>query len=222
MKHQIENNSYSEAKNIKEEVALFLDSLDRHNVKTDLSIYKEELGEILYRKGIEYDPTKRPEFPEKDRAILEPLWNFRKELDEWNTFTEPIVRDYRKRIFEYLYSTFGVVENKPNDGEKLNSKEHRAVTVEETSNQFLDKLIKKVIKPGNKIDDKLYEYYKESFLAEDKQKQEEFRKIKDEIPREEFDKKYDEYLKWKKRYEFTKTIRPADVVMYKYKPESQK
>lgn len=196
--------------------------MDRHNEKTDLSIYKEELDEILYRKGIEYNPIKKPEIPERDRAILEPLWKFRKELDEWNTLSEPRVRDYRKRIFEYLHSTFGVEEHKSNDGEKLNSKEHRTVKVEETSNQFLDKLIKKVIKPGFKIDDKLYEYYKDSFLAENKKKQEEFRRIKDEIPREEFDKKYDEYLKWKKNHEFTKTIRPADVIIYKYNPESQK
>lgn len=218
---QIENNAHPEAKNLKEETTLFLDSLDRHDNKTELNSYREEIGEILYRRGIEYDPNKKPEFPEKDRAILEPLWKFRKELDEWNTFTEPRVSDYRKRIFGYLHSAFGIEENKPNDGEKLNSKEHRTVKVEETNNQFLDNLIKKVIKPGFKINNQLYEYYKNNFLAEDKKKQEEFRKIKDQVPQEEFDKRYDAYLKWKKQHEFTKAVRSADVIINKYKPENK-
>ncbi|PIP26216.1 MAG: hypothetical protein COX31_03510 [Candidatus Moranbacteria bacterium CG23_combo_of_CG06-09_8_20_14_all_40_16] len=201
----------------------FLDSLDKlasgqMKVK-EIDGCKEEIQEILYRMNIEYNPNKKPEISEKDRAILEPLWKFRKELDEdnWDTFSESRVRDYRKRIFEYLNFTFGIEEDRPDEGQKLSRKGHRTVKVEETSNQFLDNLIKKVIRPGFKINDRLYEYYRNNFLAENKNKREEFKRIKNEIPREEFDKKYDEYLKWEKQHEFTKTIRPADVIIYKSK-----
>lgn len=151
---------------------------------------------------------------------MEPLWKFRKELDEWNTFTETRIRDYRKRIFEYLNYTFGVEEKRPNEGQKLERRGHKTVKVEETTNKFLDNLIKEVIRPGYEINDEMYDFYEAYFQSENTRWQDELRKIKNEASREEFNKKHSEYSKWQE-HKFTKTIRPADVVIYKYKPESK-
>ncbi len=178
----------------------FLGDLDRHNINSKLENYKIEIGEILHRNNIEYEAGKDITIPEEDKLILEPLLEFRKELNEWNTFTDSRVSGYRKRVFEYLRDTFGIEENKPKEGEKLNYKEHETLEVVETENQLLDKLIKKVTRPGYEINDELYDYYKKEFQEQRIKHEKELNRIKGNISQEEFNKIYEEYAAWEKSH----------------------
>ena len=217
LNQQIENNADSEARSLQTDVALFLDSLDRWNVNETLENYKYELDEILYRKDIEYKEGENIEIPEQNKTILEPLLKLRKELDYWATFTEPQVKIFREKFVKYLQDTFGIEENRVKQGEKYAKKGQQAVRVEETNDKSMDNLIKEPIASGYKINEKLWDYYKDKFDKENRQKQEKLESIKKTASQDEFDRIYDKYSKWNRSHSFSQKIRPAKVVIYRYK-----
>ncbi len=213
--YQIENNSHVSAKNLKEYLALFVRSID--DMRTNFQATKEELSEILYRNGIEYEEDKEININEKDKKILQPILDFRQELDKWNTLTEPKIDDFRKRLIGYMEDTFGIKTQEPNEGENYNSKEMQAIKVEETKNEFLNNKIKKIFSPGFKINDKLFDYYKKWLVKKEQEMKKKHQSIKDTVSRQEFDKIIDEDQSWLRQHSFTKSIRPTRVEIYKYK-----
>jgi hypothetical protein len=211
---QIENNTYAEARSLQTGVAFFLDSLDRNET---LENYKIELGEILRLNDIEYQKDKNIKIPEQNKTVLEPLLKLRKELDHWATFTQPQVKLFREKFVKYLQETFGIEESRAKQGEKYEKRGQQAVRTEETNDKSMDYIIKNPIASGYKINEKLWDYYKDKFYKENHQRNEELKNIKKTVSPDEFDKIYDEYSKWNRSYSFSQTIRPARVVIYQYK-----
>jgi len=216
-KQQIENMAHPEAKDLISDTALFLNNLDNFSMDA-MEFYKADLDGILDRRDIEYEKEKEIKIPEKDKALLEPFVKFRQELDEWNTFTESRVADYRQRIFSYLKETFGIEEIGASVGEKFNGKEQKAIGIEETDDPTLEKIIK-IARPGYKINKQLYGYYEKYIQEETNKRGEKLNIAKESASREEFDKMYEEYASWKKAHMFPQQIKPAEVVIYKYNPE---
>jgi hypothetical protein len=213
--YQIENNSHSAAKSLKEDLTLFLRSIG--DMRTNFQTTKEELSEILYRNDLEYTENKEMEVKKEDKEILEPILNFRKELDKWNTLTEPKIDDFQKRILGYMKDVFGVEIQEPNEGEKYDSKNMQAVKVEETKNEFLDYKIKKILSPGFKINDQLFDYYKKWHIGKEQEMKKQWNSLESTLSRQDFDKKTDEDLLWLKNHSFTKSIRPPRVEIYRFK-----
>lgn len=213
--YQIENNSHVSAKSLKEDLSLFIKSVD--DMRDNFQVVKEELAEILYRNDLEYSEDKEVEVKKEDKEVLEPILNFRKELDNWNTLTEPKIDDFRKRILEYMKDVFGIETQEPGEGEKYDAKNMQAIKVEETKNEFLEYKIKKIISPGFKINGELFDYYKKWLIEKEQTMKEKHKSIKATVSTQEFDKITEEDQLWLKKHSFTKSIRPARVEIYRYK-----
>lgn len=215
--YQIENNSHTSAKNLKEELALFIKGIDGGYMRTGFQGKKEELSEILYRNDIEYEENKEIKINENDKEIIQPILDFRKELDNWNTVTETRIADFRKRLIGYLKDTFGIDVQEPREGEKYDSKEMQAIKVEETKNEFLDYKIKKVYSSGFKINEKLFDYYKKWLGEKEQEMRKKWQFIKSTLSEQAFDKMLDEDKAWLTQHQFGKSIKPAQVDIYRYK-----
>lgn len=189
-KRQIENNSHHKAKNVIDNTIFFLDSLDKYKPLNDLQTYKEELEEVLYRADFEYKKELHQEILDKDKNILQPLIELMKEIDQKEKFTENEISIFRSKVFDYLKETYGIEENRPYEGEKYNFREQKTLTIETTDNEFFNNLIKKVINPGYRINEKMYNFYKALYDKADKD--------------------------WQKDHSITRSIRPANIIIYKY------
>lgn len=213
-KSQIENNSFKDAKALKEDLILYLGSMDKGIMKT-LPDLQAELDETLYRQGIE--PSGDVDFKnDEEKRILEPLIKLRQELDGWNTFSSTKVENFRYKIMKYLKDSFGLEEYKPREGEKFSGKEHKSMSVEKTKNEFLNNLIKRVVRPGYRINESMWNYYQEYMQNTRMKNQQEITKIKGAVSQEEFDKKYEEFQQWENSHRFGKMARPAEVELFKY------
>lgn len=213
-KYQIENNSHSKTKNLKDNLPLFMKHID--DSKGDLQFLKEELSEILYRNDLEYTDSKDVKVGEMDKQIFEPLLSIRKEMDSWDAFTGAKKDNLQKRMIEYLKDTFGIETQKPEEGEKFDKKNMHAVKVEKTKNEFLDKKIKKVNSPGFEINDKFFDYYKKWYSGKDQEIRKKWNDIKGTISSEEFSRVMQEDRTWLDKYLFKKSIKPAYVEIYKF------
>lgn len=215
--YQIENNSHVSAKNLKEDLAMFIKTVDGGYMRTHFQDTKEELSEILYRNGIEYEKNKEIKINGKDKEILQPILDFRKELDEWRTLTELKIDNFRENIVSYLQDTFGVEVQEPREGEKYDSKTMRAMKTEETKNEFLDYKIKKVSSPGYYINAKLFDYYKKWLTDKRQEISNKHKSLKNTVSQQEFDKITDQDQNWLKQHSFTNSIQPAQVEIYRFK-----
>lgn len=215
-RNQIENNSHPTAKNLKEELALFIGDIEKMGYTSDnFKALKEGLSEILYRNDLEYEEGKDIKVNDNDKKIIEPVVAFREELDKWNTFTETKVDGFKKRILEYLKETFGVEIQEPVEGGKYDSKTMQAVKVEKTENRLLDYKIKKILGSGFRVSDELFDYYKKWYTEKEKEMNEKHRSLKGGITEEEFDKVVEDDRKWLGEHQFTKSIRTARVEIYR-------
>lgn len=122
-----------------------------------MHFFKDYIESILSNVDIDFS-DKKIEI-QKDNKILQPLLEFRNELDSWGTFTEVRVNDYRNRILKYFKNTFGIEENIPKAGQKFNKKNQQTIKVELSNNISLDNSIKEILMPGYEINDELYSYY---------------------------------------------------------------
>jgi hypothetical protein len=213
--YQIENNSHPNARALQKDMIMLIGDIDRGNL--DLDYLKESLSETLNRNDIEYSDNGDNRIDEKDKEILQPIMDFRNELDHLNTFTEQRLADFRKRIREYLTDTFGIEISDPKEGDDFDRKSMAAIKAEETKNSLLDYKIKKVFSSGYEINDKLFDYYKKWYNEKDKELRRKWNSIKKDFSSQEFDRVYDEDSKWLKQHSFSKSVRPARVEVYKYK-----
>ncbi|MDE1988325.1 MAG: hypothetical protein KGJ58_03570 [Patescibacteria group bacterium] len=219
---QIENNSHESAKNLKQGLVLLVKSLDDiENSDNNFKNAKAELSEILYRSDIgDYEKDKEIRIDEKDKEIFQPILDFRKELDSWDTLTESKIADFKNRLLKYTKDVFGMEILKPKEGEKYKiNNETQVSKVEETKNELLNGRIKKMLSPGFKINEKLYNEYKNWFAEKEQEMSKKWRSIKDTVSKEEFDKITEEDKAWLKNHSFTKLIMPMRIEIYKYKAE---
>ncbi|MFA6160237.1 MAG: hypothetical protein WC678_04100 [Parcubacteria group bacterium] len=215
--YQIENNSHPLSKSLKDDTILFIESLNEGISGPGMfQSFKEELSEILYRSGVIYEEDKEIEIDEENREILQPLLDFRKELDQWNTVTEVRKEDFRKRVIKYTEDTFGMEIQAPNEGEDYKNKGKATKTVE-TKNEFLNDKIKKVLKPGFKINEKLFNHYEKWFREKEQEISNKRNTIKSTVSDQEFDRIFNEDQAWLTKHRFAKAIKPAQIEIYKYK-----
>lgn len=214
-KQQIENNAYEEATPLKEDLILYLDSMDKGTMKS-LPDLQAELDEVLYRRGIEYSSGNVNFKNDEEKRVLEPLFKLRQGLDGWNTFSSAKVESFRHKIMKYLEDFFGLEEYNPREGEKFSGKEHKAMSVEKTKNEFLNNLIKRVIRPGYRMNESMWKYYQEYMQNTRMKNQQEIARIKGTVSQEEFDKRYEEFQQWDNLHRFGKMARPAEVEIFKH------
>ena len=216
---QIENNANPLAKDLQENLILFIKSFDKGITSAeDFESIKDELSQVLYRSDVEYSENAKIEIAEENKEILQPILDFRSELNQWNTTSQERQADFRSRIMSYLKDVFGIETYRPDDGEVLDSKKARAVKTVETPNYLLDMKIKAVLSPGYKVNDKLFDYYQEWFGKKKKEINDKLIVLKDEVSREDFDKQYEEGKIWIDKYQvLRKSIKPAGVEVYRHK-----
>ena len=178
------------------------------------------MSEILNKCELgDYEENKEIKIIKKDKEIYQPILNFRKELDGWNTLTETRVIDFKKRLLGYMENVFGIEILRPKEGEVYDAKEMQTTKVEETKNELLNGRIKKVLSLGFKINEKLYNEYKNWFAEKEQEISEKWRSTKDTLSKKEFDKIAEEDRAWLKKHSFTKSIMPARIEIYKCKTE---
>lgn len=216
---QIENNAHPRAKSIKAELILFMDSIDRDSYNTSISdkfqSLKDELSEVLYRNDIEYAEDKEIKINEEDKGIVQPILDFRKEMDALNPLDPRALVDYKDRLLGYMGDTFGVESYKPKEGDMVNTRTTQVIKVHGTNVSLLDQRIKKVLGSGYKFNDEFLEYYKESQAKNNKEMKEKWNSLKNTIPDDERDKIINEDTESLKRYSFpTGYVRPAKVETY--------
>lgn len=216
---QIENNSHPRAKSIKENLILFMDSIERDSYNTSISdkfqMLKEELSEVLYRNDIEYAGDKEIKINEEDKGIVQPILDFRKEMDALNPLDQRALTDYKDRLLGYMRDTFGLVAYTPKEGDTLNTKTMKVTKVHGTGVALLDQRIKKVVGSGYTFNDEFLEYYKESQANNKKAMKEKWNSLKGTIPDDELNKIIDEDTKTFEKYSFpTGYVRTAKVETY--------
>ena len=215
---QIENNANPLAKDLQENLILFIKSFDKGIATAeDFESIKDELSQVLYRSGVEYSENAKIEIAEENKEILQPILDFRSELDQWNTTSQERQADFRSRIMSYLKNVFGIETYRPGDGEALDSKKARAVKIVETPNFLLDMKIKAVLSPGYKINDKFFDYYQKWFGEKTKEINDKRTAFKGMASGKEFDKQYLEGEKWIRKYRLIKLIEYAKVEVFKHK-----
>lgn len=216
--YQIENNSHSNAKNLQIGIGLFIDSIDKGIGSLTLNDLKRELDQIIYENsdGLEYKEGEENKLDESNKKILEPVLNFREELSDWNTFSQERIYSLRKELLGYLKGVFGIEIYTPNEGEDYKNK-GKSSKIEETKNEFLNDKIKKVLRPGLKISDKLFDYYQKWFSEKQQEIREKQISLKSSISGEEFDGILNENNEWQRKYRIGKVVRQAELEVYKYK-----
>lgn len=215
-KLQIENNTYEGTKFLKGNLILFLDTLNSPHSSLRLSDLLSELDEVLENQGIDSSSIDIGEEDTNKKRVLEPLLKLKQELSSWKVFTPNKVGGFRDKIVNYLDSTFGLEEYSPKEGEKVNPKKHRGVAVESTDNEFMDKLVMEVKRPGYKTNESMWNYLQKYIERTRTKNDKKLREIKAKVSQAEFNRVHNKIQQWEKSHLYPEITRPANVVVFKH------
>ncbi|MFT7645048.1 MAG: hypothetical protein ACI9BF_000717 [Candidatus Paceibacteria bacterium] len=218
---QIENHGSTAGKALEGDLIELLRDLNKPTQNESTENIKKSLDNILYNTLEEDDEEIIDRLLQdmllQDRHLIQPIVNFRKELDNWNDFSQENKESFLNKINEHLKETFGLTEVEVKKGDKFNPEYMRAVSVKNTYDSHYDGRVAKNARPAYLRNAELTDYARDMATNLEVETKDHLGKIKGKVSTEEFDKEYETRKKQLDKYEsmFIKVVEKPLVTVYK-------